>query len=306
MKFALGTPGLILYPPIMSPWEPAAGGAEIIRIARRAEELGWDWLTVSEHIVMPQSMAEVMGPRFPEAMTACSVLAAATSRIELLPYVLVFGYRHPVFLAKQIATLDFLCPGRLVLGAGVGHLQREFEVLGAPFGDRGAMADEAIQVMRELWTNPQPRFEGKYFQVDDLAFEPRPAQCPKILIGGNSKPAMRRAARLGDGWLPWLVTREQLPDCLSYIREERARRARSGPFDVVMPIITLNVEDYSHRELGQSHRFPNKSEMMELIAAYREVGVTVIQVPPPRTAKIEQLLDWIEWFAAEIMSEFRT
>lgn len=303
MEFALGMPGLILYPPIVSPWESGASPADILRVAKTADRVGWDWLTVSEHLVIPREMADVMGPRFPEAVSAAAVLAGATERIKLLTYVLVLPYRNPVLLAKQISTLDFLSGGRIILGTAVGHMVREFQVLKVPFEERGAMTDEYLRAMVELWTSPDPSFQGRYVQFKDVVFEPKPVQkpYPPILVGGNSLPAMRRAAALGDGWLPWLVIREGLPGCLSYIREQPGFEQRRERFEVVMPVSSLNVADYSHEIRGETHLLSSREELLEEIGLLAEAGVTVVQVPPPRTASVEQLLEWIEWFAAEIM-----
>jgi probable F420-dependent oxidoreductase len=306
MKFALGMPGLILYPPIVSPWERTASPGDILRVARKADEVGWDWLTVSEHAVIPREMVEVMGPRFPEAISAAAVLAGATERIGLLTYVLVLPYRHPVMLAKELSTLDFLSNGRIALGTAVGHLEREFEVLGVPFQERGELTDEYIRAIVELWTSPEPRFRGRTIQFEDIVFEPKPVQKPHppILIGGNSRRAMRRAVELGDGWLPWLVPREELPGCLSYIREQPGFAERSAPFEVVMPVSALKVEDYSHEILGETRLLSGRDEMVDEIGLLREAGVTVVQVPPPRTPSVEQLLEWTEWFAREVMPLF--
>jgi probable F420-dependent oxidoreductase len=307
MKFAFGTPALILYPAIMSMWEREAGGDEIVRIARKADEIGFDWLTIPEHVVMPREMADVMGPRFPEALTAAAMLAGATKRIKLLTYVLVLPYRNAVILAKQIATLDFLCGGRMTLGTASGHLEREFEILGVPFKERGRLTDEYILAMKELWTRAEPAFQGRYIRFDNIVFEPKPVQKPHppILIGGNSRPAMRRAAKLGDGWLPWLVSREQLPDCLSYIREQPGFAERPGPFEVVMPLASYQVEDYTHRELGETHLPGKRDEIVDEIGLLKEAGTTVTQIVPPRTPSIAGLLDWMEWFAREVIPVFK-
>lgn len=307
LKFALGMPGLILYPPIASPWESEASSAEILRVAKTADRAGWDWLTISEHLVIPREMVEVMGPRFPEAISAAAVLAGATERIGILTYVLVLPYRNPVILAKQIATLDFLSAGRIILGTAVGHLRGEFEALNVPFEQRGAMTDEYLRAMVELWTSSDPSFEGRYVQFENVVFEPKPVQKPHppILVGGNTQPAMRRAARLGDGWLPWLVTREGLPACLSYIREQPGFEERRERFEVVMPVSSLNVADFSHEIRGDTHLRSGREELLEEIGLLREAGVTAVQVPPPRTSSVEQLLDWTEWFAEEIIPSFR-
>ncbi len=305
MKFALGTPGLLLYPPVMSPWEADAGAEEIRAVACKAEDTGWDWLTVSEHIVMPREMAEAMGPRFPEAMVAASVLAGATRSIRLVTYVLVLPYRNPIMLAKQVATLDVLSGGRFGLGVAVGHLEKEFEALGVPFNERGRLTDEHIQAMKELWIRCTPSFNGRYVQFDDIVFEPKPIQQPHppIYIGGNSRPAMRRAATVGDGWLPWLISREQLPECLSFIEEQPGFEQRRDRFEVVMPLVPLNVEDYSHRELGETRELRNREEILEEVGLLAEAGVTVTHVVPPRTQSLEELLEWFDWFGSEIIPE---
>jgi probable F420-dependent oxidoreductase len=307
MKFALGMPGLILYPPIVSPWEPEASSGEILRVAKTADQAGWDWLTISEHLVIPREMADVMGPRFPEAISAAAVLAGATQRIKILTYVLVLPYRNPVMLAKQVSTLDFLSAGRIILGTAVGHLEREFRVLSVPFEERGAMTDEYLRAIKELWTSPEPSFQGRYVEFENVVFDPKPVQKPHppILIGGNTRPALRRAAALGDGWLPWLVDREGLPACLSYLEEQPGFEERRARFEVVMPVSSLNVADYSHEIRGETHLRSSREELIEEIGLLREAGVTAIQVPPPRTAGVQQLLEWTEWFAAEIIPSFR-
>jgi probable F420-dependent oxidoreductase len=303
MKFALGMPGIILYPPIMSSWEPEAGPEDILRIAKTADESGWHVLTIPEHIVMPRAMVPVMGPRFPEALVAAALLAGATKRIKLLTYVLVLPYRNAVLLAKQVATADFLSGGRIILGTGSGHLGREFEILNVPFDERGLITDEYIRAIKELWTSAEPSFQGRYVRFQDIVFEPKPVQKPHppILIGGNSRTAMRRAANLGDGWLPWLITRGQLPSCLSYIREQPGFRERPRPFEVVMPLSTYRIEDYTHRETGETYLPSDRQEIIDAVGLLKEAGVTVTQVVPPRTAGVGQLLRWIEWFAREVM-----
>lgn len=302
MKFGLGVPALILYPPVMSRWEADVKPGDLLRIAQKADETGYDWLTVPEHIIMPLEAAEIMGPRFPEALAAAAFLCGATKRIHLLSYVLVLPYRNPVSLAKQVSTLDFLSNGRIALGAAAGHLEREFEILKVPFHERGAMTDEYIQVMKELWTSPEPSFNGRYVQFENVVFEPKPVQQPHppIFIGGNSKPAMRRAARDGDGWLPWLIGRKQLPEALTYIREQPDYGASDRPFEVVMPLAQLNVEDYSHKELGKTRVPRGKDEIVEEIGLLGEAGVTTTLVAPPRTPDVEAFLEWVEWFAQEV------
>jgi len=308
MKFGLGTPALILYPPVMSDWWRDATGADILDIVRKADELEFEWVTVSEHIVMPDEMVEIMGPRHPDALAAAAVFAGATKRVKILTYVLVIPYHEPVVLAKQIATLDFLSGGRFVLGAAAGHLEREFEILGVPYHERGARTDEYLRAMKELWTKDKPSFSGRFVNFDRIAFDPKPVQQPHppILIGGQSKAAMRRAAALGDGWLPWLVKREQLAENIAFIREQPGFERRDRPFEVIMPIATLNVEDYTHRELGRTVSPKTKEAIIEEAGLLGEAGVTGTLVAPPRARSKEHFIEWMEWFAQDVMPVFRT
>jgi len=291
----------------MSRWEPEATGADILRIARHADELGFDWLTVPEHIIIPNEMLEIMGPRFPEALTAAAVLAGATHHVSMLTYILVLPYRNPIFLAKQIATLDWLSGGRITLGTASGHMEREFDLLDINFHERGKRADEYLLAMKELWTKDHPSFSGKYVNFDEVTFEPKPVQKPHppILIGGNSKAAMRRAANIGDGWLPWLVRRPQLAQELEYIKEQPGYNARSArglaPFEVIMPLAPLNVEDYTHKELGRTIAPKTKDAIIEELGLLAEAGATGTLVGPPKTPGPDRFIEWMDWFAEEIM-----
>jgi probable F420-dependent oxidoreductase len=303
MKFALGLPAMMLYPPVMSEWEPGATGADIVRLARAADELGFDWLTIPEHMIMPLEMAGAMGARYPDALSAAALLAGVTRRIRVLPYVLVLPYHHPVVLAKQIATVDFLSGGRFTLGTGSGHLQREFEILAVPFHERGARTDEYLRAMKELWTSPTPTFQGRYVQFERIVFEPKPVQQPHppIFIGGNSRAAIRRAATFGDGWVPWLITREQLPARLAYLREQPDFRDRPRPFEVVMPLATFQVEDYTHRAVGATQMPLGRDAIVEEIGVLQSAGGTAVVVNPPPTRSVEHCTEWLEWFAREII-----
>ena len=307
MKFALATPAIQNYPAGMAPWEPGAGGAEVLRFARTADKLSWDWLTVPEHVLMPAEMVDMMGDRFAEGIATSAVLLGATERIRLLTYVLVLPYRHPVMLAKQIAAMDFLAGGRFTLGTAVGHIEREFEILNVPFKERGRMTDEYLQAIKECWTSERPQFEGEYVRFSDIAVNPKPPQQPHppIFIGGNSRAAMRRAAVHGDGWIPWLITAEELPECIDYMRAQPEFEAKADRFEIVMPTTSYNVEDYSHEEMGETRIAAERDEIMRDIEKLQKAGITVAQVMPPRVETFEQCLEWVEWFDSDIIPNFR-
>jgi len=200
--------------PTRGPW---ATPDVMARIAKEAEALGFGYLTLSDHVLIPR---DIQAPypysetgAFPllqnnalqEQLTAVAWLAGQTSRIRFHTSVMVVPHRPAVLTAKILATIDVLSGGRLSVGCGAGWMREEFEALGAPpFAERGAVTDECLQAFRALWTQDNPRFDGKYIKFANITFDPKPVQKPHppLWIGGESPPALRRAARLGDGWYP--------------------------------------------------------------------------------------------------------
>ena len=196
---------------------PLATPEAIAAIARRGEDLGFDIISVSDHIVVPRHIDSpypyTETGEFPggasgeclEQLATLGFLASETSRARLLTSVMVLPHRSPVMAAKMLATIDVLSNGRLDVGCGVGWMREEFKAIGAPpHAERGAVGDEYIIAFKELWTSDNPSFEGKYCSFSDISFLPKPVQKPHppIWIGGESPPALRRAARLGDTWYP--------------------------------------------------------------------------------------------------------
>ncbi len=309
MKFSTGLPGLNRYPPITSEWEASIRAEDFQLVARTADELGFDSIAIPEHIVIPSDMVEVMGPFWSHAMTAMSFVAGATTRLIVDSSVIVVPYHDPVVLAKAVSTLDLLSGGRVRLSIGVGHAEREFEVLRAPFHERGRMTDEYLAAMIELWTSDRPEFHGRYLDFDGVAFEPKPVQRPHppIWVGGNSRAAIRRAAR-HDGWYPWLITAEQLPECLAYLRSLPDFEARTRPFDVVMPLTILAVSE-DHRplddDLGRAPVPQGNQATIDAIGELADIGVTWTSLPPPLTRSLTEYLEHLQWTAEEIIPAFR-
>jgi probable F420-dependent oxidoreductase len=216
---------------------PLAKPDQVLSIAAKADALGYASIFVTDHVVLPASMARSVYPYSasgqlpggaaqdylePLAMLGC--LARATKRARLGTSVLVVPYRHPLVTAKILATVDQLSGGRLILGAGVGWLREEFEALGAPpFEERGAVTDEYLRFMRATWTTDPVSFSGRYVSVHGVHALPKPAQPAGIpvWIGGHTDAAVRRAATLGDGWHPIALR----PPGLLF-PEEYATRAR--------------------------------------------------------------------------------
>ena len=197
-----------------------AGPEAISRAARQAEELGFADIWVSDHLAVPAD-APYPPPFLYEPVVALTWAAAATTRIGLGTSVLVLPYRHPLHLAKELASLDQLSGGRLTIGVGSGWLEAEFDALGVPYAVRGARTDEAIDCLRACW-GPQPvTFKGPSVEFADLKVVPGPAHDIPIWVGGRAAPALRRAVAKGDGWHGTFLDPEQTMPLLQRLRAER-------------------------------------------------------------------------------------
>ncbi len=220
---------------------PMAEPEIMARVAREGEAMGYDYLTLTDHIVLPNLKAPgypysesgeflSTGPeRRQELLTATAYIAAQTSQIRLVLAVMVVPYRPAVLAAKLLATIDVLSGGRLAIGIGAGWLEAEFDAVATtPFAARGAVTDEYIAAFRTLWTEPAPRFAGRFVEFDNISFEPKPAQKPHppIWVGGESRLSLRRAARFGDAWYPIGSNNRHLLDSLPRYRAGVARLRR--------------------------------------------------------------------------------
>jgi probable F420-dependent oxidoreductase len=203
---------------------PLGTPASMARLAVEGEAIGYNYACVSDHVVEPTDIHSRYpysdSGEFPKAsrgerqeqLTAVAYLAGKTSRLRFLTSVMVVPHRPAVLTAKMLATIDVLSGGRLIVGVGAGWLKEEFEAIGAPaFEERGAVTDEYMLAFRELWTKDAPRFDGRFVKFKDVIFAPKPVQNPlQFWIGGESGPALRRSARLGDAWYP-IGTNPQFP-----------------------------------------------------------------------------------------------
>jgi probable F420-dependent oxidoreductase len=174
------------------------------RMATAAEDLGFDSIWASDHIIVPKPFVERFSPLYYEFFTTMGYLAAITDRVKLGSTVLILNYRHPVMTAKQIATLDQLSGGRVILGATFGWIESEYDVLGIPYQKRGARGDEIVAILKHCWAEGDQSFKGEFYEFDDFAFEPKPAQQPHppIWFGGNDNRTLERVVKFGNGWHP--------------------------------------------------------------------------------------------------------
>ncbi|MYA19492.1 MAG: TIGR03619 family F420-dependent LLM class oxidoreductase [Chloroflexi bacterium] len=203
---------------------------DLLDLASRAEQAGFASVWVAHHILNAGYVGERLGMKpYWDALTVLGWVAARTERVRLGTSVLVLPYLHPMPLAKQLATIDVLSGGRLDLGVGVGAMPEENEALGVDYHTRGAQADECIDVLKALWADGSASYAGAHYAFENAVSSPKPLQRPHppLLIGGNGIPALRRVARSGDGWHPFLLTAEQMEQRLPRLDEELARVGRS-------------------------------------------------------------------------------
>jgi len=272
----------------------------VVRIAREGETLGYDYLTVTDHVVLPD-MAE---PGYPysesgafysrdsvyrhEMLTLAAYLAAVTAKLRVVLAVLVVPHRPAVLAAKMLSTIDVLSGGRLTIGIGAGWLKAEFDaVVITPFAERGAVTDEYLAAFRTLWTKEKPRIDGRYVHYDGLVLEPKPAQKPHppIWVGGESGPSLRRAARFGDAWYPIGSNNAHLLDTLPRYQAGVARlrqlTAAAGR-DANAVALTYRVKRYGDAvpaiaSDGNRRLFSGSdADLIADIRTLRDLGVTAI------------------------------
>ena len=294
---------------------------DLIRFARQAEALGFYCLTIADHVIVPKDISVpypyTVDGKYPgtgyhlETLSTMGFLAGATQRIRFATSVMILPYRNPIVTAKMLASLDVLSGGRVIVGAGVGWMKEEFENIGTePFSERGKVTDEYIAAFRELWTSENPTFEGKYCRFSDIVFLPKPVQKPTIpiWIGGHSKQAIRRAARLGDGWHPIggvptipLEPQDVAAD-MSMLREYAEKAGR----DAKKIRIALKGSLFDREKQitpGKRRRFIGSAEEVASdIRDYHAVGVDTM-IFDVRRPTIAETLERMEWMAKEVFPQ---
>jgi probable F420-dependent oxidoreductase len=254
------------------------------RIATLAEGLGYDSLWAGEHVVVPSPRVEPspMEPDEPilDPLVALAHVAAHTERIRLGTGVIILPQRNPLVLAKQVASLDVLSGGRLILGIGVAYLEPEMRAIGVPMEGRGARADEYLAAMRALWEEEAPAFSGRYVTFEGVDAHPRPVQRPvPVVVGGHTRAAHRRAARSADGWYGFMQGLRAMAEQRELMRAAIEETGREGKLHVsVTPARRLDEEN---------------------VRAYAELGVERLIVAPPVGLSLQELVEFVEANAPE-------
>jgi probable F420-dependent oxidoreductase len=254
---------------------PFAYPEALANLARTAEEVGIESIWAVEHVVIPvgyqsrypyDPSGKIQAPEnlpLPDPLLSLTFAAAVTKTLRLATGILILPQRHPIYVAKEVATLDTLSNGRAILGIGIGWLKEEFDALGVPFGERAARTAESVRAMRSLWKDAPEPFEGRFFRWPALESNPKPVQRPgvPIVVGGHAESAARRAARWGDGFFPGVAEPEKLRALLAVLRDECARVGRR-PESI---------------ELTAGRGAPDLDGIRQL----QDLGVARIIVPPP-------------------------
>jgi probable F420-dependent oxidoreductase len=261
------------------------------RFAQRAEELGFESVLAGDHVVLPTSGTQQYpytadgsfqrptDEPFLETMTLLAYLAACTHTIKLGTTVIILPYRNPVVQAKMFASLDVLTNGRIICGVGVGWLEKEFETLGVPYAQRGAMTDEFLQIFKVLWTEADPQFHGRFYHIEGIQFYPKPVQKPHIPIwvGGHTRLALRRTARYGDCWHTTRQTPDFVAENLPYLRRQTERAGRDPASISISLKRSLHFTDIG---LGEGHGVRTggavigaTQEVIDDVYYCREVGI---------------------------------
>jgi probable F420-dependent oxidoreductase len=266
----------------------------VVSAAEAAEALGYSTVWVVDHIIFPAKLegGYAFNPLDPilEPMTVLAALAMKTTRVKLGTAVLILPYRHPIYTAKVLSTVDVLSKGRLVVGVGAGWLEPEFTALGQSISERGSRTNETIDILKALWTEDAPSYAGKHFQFSNIKFVPQPVQRPRppILVGGMTKGALQRVARRGDGWVAMGKSPDDLVKPLETLRELTVKAGRN-PKELqlnMLPLASSSLDQVindapRYAELGVHHLYlsfrawtADFSQLMEMMARFaREVGL---------------------------------
>lgn len=287
------------------PWETTAGPDELVRVVNAAERAGALYVGVCDHIAIPHEQASVMGTTWYDTIAALGWLAARTTTVRLLSHVLVLPYRHPLAVAKAFSTLDVLSGGRMILGVGAGHVEGEFAALGVDFATRGRAVEDGVSLIRQAFAEPFVDVPNRGSGGDDVAtvsvgVGPRPVQPggPPIWIGGSSKVAIRRAALLGDGWLPQGPPKMGTSAAIAFIAETRAEAGLPEAFDIGVNAGPVFVGTPDHDVPGYTMT-GSPEQIAERLARLTSKGINQLQFQF-QGVDASQMCDQIERFGEQV------
>lgn len=287
---------------LVDPWEDAATVEDLVTVATKAEATGHSFVGVCDHVAVPDdAYAARMRTTWYDTVATLGFLAAHTSSVRLLSVVWIAAYRHPLQTASSFGTLDHLSGGRAILGVGAGHVEGEFDALGVPFHERGAILDESLEALRGAFADDYVSFEGERYRYDRVGVSPRPASGSLTTwIGGNSKAAWRRVGKYGDGYIPMGNSLDQYPTIIGEIRSAAEANGRGDArIDIgYMPGWAHLTGDWDG-DLPPAQILGTEAYAADLRAA-REAGANVVHVKF-RGRTLAEYLEQYDAFAEEVV-----
>lgn len=304
MKFVL------THPMQSHPYHPElVAGDGVAQVAQAAERAGFYGFGFTDHPAPPQRWLDSGGHDALEPFVAMAYAAAVTSTLRFIPNLIVLPYRNPLLVAKAGATLDVLSGGRFMLAVGVGYLKGEFAALGVDYDERAAIVDEALQVIRLVWSGDEVTFTGRHFELSGITAHPRPQVCPPIWVGGNTSAARRRVVAHGDGWCPFAA-----PAMLAKVTKTATMDADAG--------LVAGIEDLRRRCEAAGRDFSgiditfnglpgtpgtatfNADAYLTEVERLAALGVTAVQVSAPGDG-LAHAVEAIEEFGETVMRHDR-
>jgi probable F420-dependent oxidoreductase len=326
-----GTEGL-MYP------VPFAGARDNIRLSRAAEDLGYDSVWGNDHISTQHYVSKAFPhpPNYYAPLMILAAIAENTTRLKVATALLVVPFRHPAVIAKELATLDRLSGGRLIVGVGIGAYREEFEAMMGPRSGsvhRGRLLDEALEVLIRIFREERVTHEGKYFHLHELQSYPKPLQDPfPFYIGGNSPAGRLRTARFGQGWLPAILTPDEIREAVKEIQGHCEKHRRDFAGIDIAPQLCVSLgrtheeamekfkksQLYHHVEslkkstlkdqdtglVEERNLIGTPDEVSEHIRRYIDAGVTTFSAMLFAVNTVDEKIEAMEYFAKEVMPNF--
>lgn len=275
MRLAIGSPVVTMTPGTHGEWEATASVEDLARVAETADRLGYHHMTCSEHVGLPAEELGRRGACYWDPLATFGYLAARTRQLRFATSVLVLPYHHPLEIAKRYGTLDVVSGGRVILGLGVGTLKEEFDLLGAPYDNRGPRSDDAMRALRASLSQREPSHHGDFYDFEGMIVEPCAVQNQVPLwVGGRTPRSLRRAVTLGDGWCPFAVKPAQAKEWLDQVQ-------LPPEFEVILP------------PAGRIDPVNEPARTQDILAQTVEAGATIVSVTRA-TETLDEYLEFLE------------